>query len=109
MQEFVTKEYLSAELGSFAAMVKRGFDDVIERIDTIFERKEFLEFKQATELSLYELKSDMGDVKGRLTSVENRLDRVEDRLSGIEDILGPTISRVDDHEDRISGLEMGAA
>ena len=100
--EIVTKDFLSDELEKFAAMVKRGFDDVMKRFDDMVTKKEFYEFKDKTETSLYDLKTDMVDVKGKLM-------KVEDRLDSIEDILQPTINQVNDHEERITKLEFGAA
>ena len=87
---------VSRELGKFAIMVKKGFDDMHERLDNMVG--EFNEFKGETEQNFYGLKSDVMCLKSSMVKVEHRLDRVETKL----DMFGSMWSN---HEDRIIQLE----
>jgi hypothetical protein len=108
VKEIVT-EIITEAFDSFAIIVKKGFDDVNDRMVT---KEEFYPFKKATETSFYNLQTDVTDLKTRMTRVENRLDRVEYRLDSVEvkfDIFDQKIDTVvdmhKDHDVRIRGLE----
>lgn len=100
------REIVTEIIDNFAVMVKRGFDDIHERMVTKEEFNEFRAqmnaFKDSTEPALCSLQTDMLDVKSRLTKVETRLTGVED---GLISLTTAAHSNWQDHERRIITLE----
>lgn len=103
ISKLVTKEDLENEINDFALVVKRSFDKVDKKFDTVFERLDDLEQKSATKTDLYETETRLAY---RISKIEDTVDKIyayvgksEIRTAYIEDIL------YNDHGPRIRTLE----
>lgn len=110
------REIVTEAFDSFALIMKRSFDDVYGRLDTMDNRMdglvtkdEFQPFKKETEQSLYELKTDVGHIKNRLGKVGTRLDGMENRLDVMDVKIDTLIETHVEHEGRIIRLEQKTA
>jgi len=100
------REIVTEIIDNFAIMVKRGFDDINERMVTKEEFNEFkaemYDFKANTEPAIYALQTDMLDVKSRLTKVETEIINVR---CDVTSLTAAVRSNWQDHEHRITRLE----
>ncbi len=100
------REIVTEIIDNFAVMVKRGFDDIHERMVTKEEfnefRAEMYNFKANIEPAVYTLQTDMLDVKSRLTKVETGL---KDVRCDVASLTTAVRSNWQDHEHRITTLE----
>lgn len=76
-----------ADIKEIVTTVTDAFDSLFKYLDkNMVTRDEFEPFKKSTEQSLYELKSDVSDLKDDMRGVKGRLDTLEfkfDELTGM--------------------------
>lgn len=98
------KEIVTEAIEGFAIIVGKSFERMDRRFDEMVTKAEFEPFKRETNQSLYELKTDVSDLKTRMLGVEDRLDKIETHLVCI-DARFDDIEETDDESDLWKEIE----
>lgn len=92
---------VAESVDALARITTKGFENTVSKAEFGEFKQDMEDFKKKTDKSLFELQSDMGDVKLRVKNVEQT--------------LGPVLSMTEalklnwrDHESRLSRLERKA-
>ncbi len=66
------------KIDSLAAMIQKGFQEQGVKLDELFE------FRDKTEQSLFEVKSDIKTIYGKLDSIDGTLAKINPMLDGLK-------------------------